>query len=253
VEGGPFYSVRSKSGSINKGNGIHEGMKKASGIQDEFLYNRYLMTMMGTYTKPKEKGMLKYQIEYILFGCNNDADNMENCVEALLALRSASNYTSILNDSAKKNGVSGIVTLICTLLGHPELAEPITNLILGMWAVAEAYCDVKILLNDGKVPLIKSSDDWNVSIQGIFSGSIFSASKNTKGIDYNGHLEVMLGIANKNTKLARSLDIVEMDLRLTKGNEGFRIDRCVDYINVKFGFRDGYGHEYLYDRSKCYD
>jgi hypothetical protein len=63
----------------------------------------------------------------------------------------------------------------------------------------------------------------------------------------------MLGIANKNTKLARSLDIVEMDLRLTKGNEGFRIDRCVDYINVKFGFSDGYGHEYLYDRSKCYE
>jgi hypothetical protein len=92
-----------------------------------------------------------------------------------------------------------------------------------------------------------------VSVEGIFSGSIFNASKNTKGIDYNGHLEVMLGIANKNTKLARSLDIVEMDLRLTKGNEGFRIDRCVDYINVKFGFRDGYGHEYLYDRSKCYD
>jgi hypothetical protein len=44
-----------------------------------------------------------------------------------------------------------------------------------------------------------------------------------------------------------------MDIRRTDGNDGFRIDRCVDYINVQFGFRDGYGHEFLFERRKCYE
>jgi hypothetical protein len=62
---------------------------------------------------------------------------------------------------------------------------------------------------------------------------------------------MMLGKADE--KLARSLDVVEMDMRQTDGNSGFKIDKCVDYINVKFGFNNGYGHEFLFDKSKCYE
>jgi hypothetical protein len=253
VEGGPYYSVRSKSGNINKGTGIHDGVDKASGAVDEILYNKYLMSYFGTYTEPKDKGMLKYQVEYILFGFNSDSGNMKYCVEALLALRAAANNVSIMNDNVKYSQVYSIVMPICTFLTHPELSEAFTYLILELWAFVEGYSDVRILLDNGRVPLIKSPEDWNVSFEGIFSGSLFNGSKNDKGITYNDHLEIFLGLANKGNNLDRSLDIVEMDLRLTDGNEGFRIDRCVDYIRAKFGFVDVFGHEFLLDRSKCYD
>jgi hypothetical protein len=253
VEGGPYYSIRSKSGNINKGTGLHEGVDKASGPADELLYNRYLMSYFGTYTEPKDKGMLKYQIEYILFGYNSDSANMKCCVQALLALRAASNVISIMNDKSKYALVLCIVEPICIYFLSPELAEPITYMILEMWAYAEAYNDVKILLDNGRVPLMKSREDWNVSLEGLLSGSISSGSENDKGLTYNNYLEIFLGLANKSHNLDRSLDIVEMDLRLTEGNEGFRIDRCVDYISAKFGFEDAFGHEFLFDRSKCYD
>jgi hypothetical protein len=122
-----------------------------------------------------------------------------------------------------------------------------------LWAVAEAYSDVKVLLDNGKVPLIKSPSDWNVSLEGLFEGNAFDGANNTNGLSYNDHLRIFLGLANRDRKLARSLDIVEMDIRRTDGNDGFRIDRCVDYINVQFGFRDGYGHEFLFERRKCYE
>ena len=38
------------------------------GIDDEILYGQYLLEYFGNYTKQKEQGLLKYQIEYILYG-----------------------------------------------------------------------------------------------------------------------------------------------------------------------------------------
>jgi hypothetical protein len=253
VEGGPYYSVRAKNGNINKGSGIHEGVDKASGIIDEFIYNEYLMTMCGTYTNPKDEGQLKYQMEYILYGCNSDEGNMKNLVERLFALRLASNMMCIYNDSSKKNETEAVVTIICTFIGFPEIAEPLTDIILGIMALAESFSDIKVLLDNGRVPLTKSSGDWNVNIWNLINGKIINGEKNTNGLTYNDYLRIFVGMMDKNEKLARSLDIVEMDIRKTDGNSGFRIDRCADYIRVQFGFSDGNGHDFLFTRSKCYD
>jgi hypothetical protein len=253
VEGGPYYAYRAKNGSLNKGSGLHEGAAKASGVIDEAFYSEYLMAMYGTYTDPKDEGMLKYQIEYILYGCNSDSGNMKNVVQRLFALRAASNLIAIYNDSAKKAETEAPVLAICTAIGFPEIAEVVTEIILGIIALAEAFSDLKILLDGGRVPLSKSSGDWNVGIVGLISGSMFDGDKNTNGLSYNEYLRIFLYLQNKATKLERSLDVVEMDIRQTEGNSGFRIDRCADYIKVQFGFSDGYGHDFLFTRSRCYE
>ena len=63
---------------------------------------------------------------------------------------------------------------------------------------------------------------------------------------------MFLGLMNKNTKAARSLDIVEMDIRQTANNENFRIDRCMDYMMVHFGFQDADGHDFVFWKKMCY-
>ena len=60
-------------------------------------------------------------------------------------------------------------------------------------------------------------------------------------------------LSNKEDKLLRSLDMVEMDIRQAKGNENFRIDQCVDYMKVNFGVQDARGHEFVFTRMKCYE
>ena len=76
--------------------------------------------------------------------------------------------------------------------------------------------------------------------------------KSTSGLSYQDYLRIFLGLMNKNDKAARSLDIVEMDIRQTKGNERFRIDQCTDYIQVGFGFEDAKGHSFVFRRRQCY-
>jgi hypothetical protein len=253
VSGGPYYTSRVKSGNINKGNGLHDGADKPDGFMDEIFYTLYLMNTCGTYTTPKDDGLLKYQIEYILFGHDSDELNLKTCVEALFTFRAASNYISIYNDDVKYAEVYTIALAICTLLAVPKLAEPITYLVLGLWAVAESISDINILLDNGKVPLMKESNEWNVSLANLFSLNYKDGRKRDKGLSYDNYLAVLMMFGNEQDKLSRSLDIVEMDMRQTDGNSGFKIDKCIDYMNVKFGFNNGYGHEFLFDKSKCYE
>lgn len=252
MEGGPYFSARRKSGNINRGIGLHEGVDRPDGIVDELIYGAYLMKMCGNYRTPKNEGLLKYQTEYILCGFQSDAENLRGCVERLFALRAAANLMAIYADTAKKAEVELISAVICTLLTVPELTDLLTAIILGVWAFAESVIDVRQLLDGGRVALIKSSGDWSTSLSGLLKGNLSGSSNHASGLSYQEYLSIFLGLMNKDTKAARSLDIVEMDLRQTDGNEHFRIDRCIDYLKVHFGFEDAGGHEFVFSRKMCY-
>lgn len=254
MDAGPYFSARKKGGAINKGTGLHDGIDRPDGIVDELIYGEYLMKKCGNYRKPKDTGLLKYQIEYILYGFNSDAGNLRRNVELLSALRSAANLTSICADSAKQSQAEMVATIVCALLLSPELTDLMKAIILGVWALAETVSDMRQLLEGGRVPLIKGSSEWNTSIVDLFTGNISGRSgKETGGLSYQDYLRVFLGLMDKDTKAARSLDIVEMDLRQTAGNEHFRIDRCMDYMKVNLGFADANGHDFVFYRKMCYE
>lgn len=159
---------------------------------------------------------------------------------------------AVYADSGKKAEAELVSAVICTLLFSPELTDLLTTLILGAWAFAEAAVDVRLLLDGKKVELIKKSGDWNISLLDLFTGNLSGSGKGGAGLSYQDYLSIFLGLMNRDMKVARSLDIVEMDLRQTAGNEQFRIDRCMDYMKVNFGFQDAGGHEYVFYKKMCY-
>lgn len=250
-----YFSARQKAGMINQGSGVHEGSDRPDKIVDELIYGEYLMKKCGNYIEPKDTGLLKYQIEYILYGFNSDAGNLRRSVEVLSALRLASNLASIYTDSAKQSQAKAAAAIISMLLFSPELAEPMAALLLGVWALAETVSDVQRLLDGGRVPLLKESGDWNVSMADLFTGNLSGSSsgRETSGLSYQDYLRIFLGMMDRDTKAARSLDIVEMDIRQTAGNEHFRIDGCMDYMKVSFGFEDKNGHDFVFRKKMCYE
>jgi len=252
MDTGPYFSARRKGGTINRGIGLHDGVDRPDGIVDELIYGEYLMKKCGNFIEPKDTGLLKYQIEYILYGFNSDAGNLRRSVEVLYMLRLAANLASISTDSAKQSQAEAAAAVICTLLLSPELTEALTAVILGVWALMETVSDMRQLLGGGRVPLIKTSKDWNISMLDLFTGNL-SNSKKTTGLSYQDYLRVFLGLMDKDTKAERSLDIVEMDIRQTDGNEHFRIDQCMDYMKVHFGFEDADGHEFVFYKKMCYE
>lgn len=253
VDTSKYFTSRKNAGNVNKGIGLHEGVSKADGIDDEIIFNEYLMKMYGNYANPKEEGHLDYQIEYILYGKDSDEANLRECVEKIYAIRAVSNMLYLMSDSWKYNEVHSLALAICTILLVPQLADVLTLIILGIWALAEAIVDVRSLLNGEKVPLLKSSSDWNLDLGSLLSFDFLRTGGNSHGLEYQDYLRVLLALQNPEEKVNRSLDIVEMDIRATDGNENFRIDRCIDYMEVNFGFVDTRGREFVFDKKMCYE
>ena len=63
-------------------------------------------------------------------------------------------------DSVKKSEAMALAATISTLLLIPEAAEAVKQLILLAWAAGEGVIDIRSLLSGNKVPLVKTSDNW---------------------------------------------------------------------------------------------
>lgn len=254
MDAGPYFSARQEAKTINQGIGLRDKADGSFGIVEELVYGEYLMKKFGSYISPKDEGLLKYQIEYILYGYDSDAGNLRRSAEVLFALRSAANLASIYMDEGRQAQAETVAAVISTLLLSPELTEPMKTLILCTWALGEAMSDMQQLFDGERVPLIKGKGDWNTSMIGILTGNLPDrvSGKKTTGLSYQDYLRIFLGLMDRDVKAARSLDIVEMDIRQTAGNEHFRIDRCMDYMKVNFGFEDNNGHDFVFYREKCY-
>lgn len=248
-----YYSGRVRAGKVNSGVGLHEGAFGAGGLADELIYGEYLMKVCGNYRNQKEDSVLKYQIEYILYGLSSDASNLSACLATLFAVRSAGNLIAIYSNSGMKAQAEAVAEILCCLIACPELTPVLKNILLGVWALAESVADIKNLLDGGKVPLIKKEGQWSLSLSGVLSGNFFGSGKKEEGLSYQAYLRVLLGLMNQQKKVARSLDIIEMDIRETEGNRYFRIDQCIDYMKVNFGFADAAGHDFVFEKMMCYE
>lgn len=248
-----YLSERVKAGCVNRGRGLREDTPHPDGLDDELIYGEYLMKMCGNYAEVKEEGLLDYQIEYILHGKSSDAANLRASVLSLFSVRGAANLIYLYGDNAKKNEVRTAAALICTLLAVPELTEALVLFIMGIWALAEAAVDVRVLLDGGRVPLLKNRGDWNLEHFGSFGNLFSGGARPQNGLLYRDYLRIFLALMNREDKVLRSLDIVEMDIRQTAGNVQFRIDRCIDYMQAGFGFCDVWGHEFVFRRRMCYE
>lgn len=254
-----YVSLRYKNKECNEGSGLPAGEENVDDIDQELLFNEYLLEKYGNYRKEKENSYLSYELEYILCGHDSDQSNLRDCAEKLLLMREASNYLYLnTRDPIKKKEVESICTVICSFCAVPELSEALTQVVLGIWAYGESVIDVKTLFDGGKVPLIKEKGDWKLGLPGIFHTSSWRDYKTSQtdkisALDYEGYLRILLGLMNSDIKTMRSLDIVELDIRKTAGNENFRIDQCIDRALVSFGFQDSYQHEFVFTKEWRYE
>ena len=115
---------------------------------------------------------------------------------------------------------------------------------------------MKGLLQGYKIPLLKEKGQWKTHLWGLLKGVISAGNVEPNqlqtGLSYEDYLRVFLALMNRQDKVMRSLDIVEMDIRQTDGNEYFRIDQCISYLQAGFGFSDAGGRDYVFDRAFGY-
>lgn len=180
-------------------------------------------------------------------------ENLKSVACSLLAIRAAANAVYLLSDAEKMGQLELQADIAALILLSPEAAQILKMIMLLAWAVVEAVYDVSQLLKGNRVPLLKTKADWHYSLEQMlgFEGKTEEGDKG-HGLSYADYLRVLLCFQNKQQKTFRLMDIMEMDIRKTPGNAGFRMDACADSLKARIQYSAKGGKTYSMVRACGY-
>ena len=246
-----YISARRKRGKINQGN---PWQTEAVTPLESVLFHEYIIRYSGRYGALKEGSLLQYQTEYVIAGKDKDEENLKNVAMTLSGLREVANVIYLNNCPPKLDAVKIVAKVLAYAIFTPEAEELFKASMIMGWAYLESIYDVKVLLAGGKVPLMKEDKDWHYDLDSIFTTvNMEVKDKHQKGMAYQDYLRVLLYLGNQEKIAFRFMDLIEMDIRATEGNEAFRMDGCIESIGVQAVFESGYGYEYTMERRKAYE
>lgn len=224
VQAGTLLSRREKQ----KGMPMYEPEKTDTSYTSQILFQQYLMEKLGNYSAPG-KGALKYQTEYILGGKTGDIENLKSVAGRLLLIREGVNIVHLVSDGTKRAQAAGLASAIASAFLIPPATGVIEAAILLCWAFGESILDVRELFDEGKVPLVKSAADWQLSLENLpeLLNGLDSVRRGSEdGMSYEDYLQVLLLGVSREEKITRAMDMIELCVR-EKGRKNFRMDSCI--------------------------
>lgn len=180
---------------------------------DNFLVNQYIGCYFASAANPPGEGetFFSNEVEYILEGRLSDRQNRVEYQGELLVLRNAVNAVFLATDAVKMSQLAAAAQLLTpgpeALLTQIALAE--------VWALAEAENDILLLEHGRKVPFVKTGASWAVDLDSVLSGTGqgYIDTHCTSGLDYGGYLQLFLFFMDRETKLYRMMDLIQLNLQ----------------------------------------
>lgn len=213
-----------------------------SDIKRRVLLQEYIFQKFGFYGEEKENGALAYQAEYLIGKKGSDVDNLKAVVHKLLLFREAANALYLFQDAQKRAEITAMASGVSAVALAPYLQPMLEISILFAWAYVESLQDVKILLENGKIPIVKTAADWRTGLNSILNPENALVTEDVaRGMNYKQYLGMFLYMEDRQELLLLMMDVMEMDIRKTDYNENFRMDGCISGFKtaVKFESYDG--------------
>lgn len=187
---------------------------------DRVFLQQYLLTYLTDYTHQISDRGLNYELEYLIGGKNNDIENLREVVNQLLLIREAANLAYLLSDVEKCEIAQALALALAGATANGVIIEIVKLGILVAWAFGESVLDVRALLQDKKIPLIKSQDTWTLGIEslGELSTEYMVAKGSDYGISYKTYLGVLLLFQQENKLACRAMDVQEITLQKSPGS-----------------------------------
>lgn len=250
-----IISGRISDGNVNAGNiawTVSEDTA-AGELLNKALFGEYLMRYMGRYGKTDPDDALWYQIEYLIAGKDTDTENLNSVALKILGIRAGMDMIYLETDSVKKSQATLLATSICTACMIEWMTPVLTHAILLAWALIEARYDTSTLLAGGKIPFMKDSSSWHSDLDSVLSGSSPGGDKDSdSGLSYDDYLRIFLMMTGTEELTMRAMDIIEADIRLSPGNEDFRMDSCIEMIECNAVIKSNFGSRISITRKLKY-
>ncbi len=187
-----------------------------AGAGNTFFINSYIFSVFQcrTIQYEEKKSFFEYEIEYLLAGLFSDTGNLEKVRGYLVNLRTPVNIAKIYADPVRAQKALAEAELIAPGPGAPaaQLA------IITKWAREDAGKEADELLNGGKVD----------------------------GLSYKEYLMIFLSLQDRETKLLRIMDLIQINLRYSYYDHFLLQEHfCGFYLETELnGRRASYVHTY---------
>ncbi len=197
------------------------------------LIHEYCGTFF-TNAMSEESHPVQYELEYLLQGKNTDRKNLEGVASELLLVRQGLNLAQILADPMKREEAHNLALLIVGITGIAPLIEITAFFIMGIWAVGEAIVDLRELFRGGCVPVWKSAEQWQLSLDGLLDmgekKSCPEKEMQQSGLNYEGYLKLLLFLTDHQILQMRILDVIQMNLQ--REDSRFSISNCAYQVDI---------------------
>ena len=211
---------------------------------DKFILNRYILMHFNNRNHLiNQEHFFKNEAEYILGGKLSDRKNEKRMEIALKAMRFPLNLAHIYSDSEKRAATMALAQIMT-----PGAAASATQAALAStWAYAESANDVKLLWQGNKVPFAKDRTTWAIdldsAVEGLTGGTVKPEIE--KGYNYEEYLQILLYFQDNNIKIARILDLIQINCRKNENRE-FSIQEYATGIAIDATIN---GKRYSYEKQ----
>ncbi len=186
--------------------GTHSDERDVS-LLDDAVFIAYLADKFGNYRNVNDDVALNYELEYIYAGHSCDRDNLEAVAESLVALREVVNFAADVKDQTKMQRARIIAISIAGIFATPYLIGVIQMAVISAWAFMESIDDVKLLMAGEKVAGIEGYENVQLG--------------------YEDYLKTLLLIRRNKTRIYRSLDLIEKNIRLEDSYANLKVDNLI--------------------------
>jgi hypothetical protein len=214
IESLPSYELGEEPGLMDTVKaGLSDWQNVFKNTSKNFLLNQYIMKNFKNAQQdiPDRETFFNYEAEYILKGNYDDKKNVTHFRGDLLLLRNGINLATIYTNPQMSEQV-----LMAASILSPGPASLVTQILVAeAWALAEAENDVRILEHGKKVPMQKTKTTWAIDIQSIIDNVEpgYIDTNAIDGLDYQGYLQIFLFFENKNVKMARMMDLMQINIQ----------------------------------------
>lgn len=181
-----------------------------------------------------------YEVEYIINGNRKEATNLFLVKSEILSIRMVANLIHIYTDSSKMTRVSALAAALSAW--SAGLSTPlIQTMLVCAWAMAESIYDLDCLTKGQKVMFFKLQQHWKTDISGkvLNNNTAKADNKSSLYLSYQDYLRLFLLLMNKDTKISRIQDLIQLNLGLDNADflleectTGLKADTKVNYSNL---------------------
>lgn len=229
--------------TLKTGVGTFEDEEGEGGTIEKLLFNEYLTRHFSSYSKVLEDRKLNYELEYLIGGGDSDKENLEEVLKKILWIRTGVNYVYLQTDEVRKAEAGAMAAGLCVLMTVPGITEVVKQALLLAWAYGESIVDLKVLMKNEKVPVVKTSETWQLKLSNLgklgTKDEVTGEKHFSKGMDYADYLKGLLLLESRETLCMRSLDLIE-------SNTAVKVDECMTRVVIKTDFKGEFQTEFQY-------